>query len=401
MTNDNMNYITPSGCSGCPMLRRCSKCTMPETHETIVFDEAGVCNICRQHEYKREKVDWEARKKVFADTIEEYRGKYDYDCLVPFSGGKDSTFVLYEMMKTYKVKPLVVSFDHGFFRPKHLQNTDAVLTKLGVDYLKFRPNMQIVKKLMIESLRRKGDWCWHCHTGVFSWPMQMAIKLNIPLLIWGESTAEYTSYYDFDEQEEQNEEAFNKYINLGITAEDMVGMLNDPTVTARDLMPYTYPRLKDLKAINYKSICYGTSHPWDVRKQVKLIKEELGWENDEVEGLPDQYGYTKRECAFNGVRDYLKFIKRGFGRTTQLTTDDIRAGVMERDTAVGLIQENDGKKPASLDPFLDFIDMNEQEFNEIAKSHAVSPWKIDPATLPKGKKLPDQDQWIYSRNNDL
>src|SRR3989338_319567 len=257
MSQDNANklrYAIPTGCDGCPLLQRCSHCTMPETHETIVFDDNGVCNICHQHEIKHEKIDWAARQKEFADTVEEYRGKYSYDCIIPYSGGKDSTFVLYEMMKTYKVKPLVVSFDHGFYRPKHLQNSDAILTKLGVDFLKFRPNMQIVKKLMVESLKRKGDWCWHCHTGVFSWPMQMAIKFKVPLLIWGESTAEYTSYYDFDEKEEQDEEAFNKYINLGITAEDMVGMLNDSSITARDLEPYTYPKLKDLKAINYKSI---------------------------------------------------------------------------------------------------------------------------------------------------
>jgi N-acetyl sugar amidotransferase len=400
-TIDKNKYSIPAGCDGCALIQRCSKCTMPETHETIVFDGEGVCNICKQHEVKNEKIDWEARAKEFADTIEEYRGKYSYDCIVPFSGGKDSTFVLYEMVKTYKVKPLVVSFDHGFYRPLHLKNREEILTKLGVDFLSFRPNMQIVKKLMIESLRRKGDWCWHCHTGIFSWPMQIAIKYNVPLLIWGESTAEYTSYYDFDEVEEQDEEAFNKYINLGITAEDMAGMVDDPNITARDLEPYTYPKLKDLKAINYKSICYGTSHQWDVRKQVKLIKDELGFESDKVEGIPDQYGFTKRECNFNGVRDYLKYIKRGFGRTTQLTTDDIRAGVMDRETAVELIKANDGKKPASLKPFLDFIKMGEEEFNEIAKSHAVSPWKVDPVDLPEGDKLPDQDEWIYSKNNDL
>ena len=92
--------------------------------------------------------------------------------------------------------------------------------------------MRVVGKLMLESLKRKGDFCWHCHTGIFAYPMQIAVKFNIPLIIWGESSAEYTGYYDFDEEnfEERDEESFNRYINLGINAEDMYGFIKDGVV---------------------------------------------------------------------------------------------------------------------------------------------------------------------------
>jgi hypothetical protein len=273
------------------------------------------------------------------------------------------------------------------------------LRELGVDFLIYRSNPKVVKKLMLESLRRKGDFCWHCHTGVFAWPMQIAIKFNIPLLIWGESAAEYTSYYDFENPEDQDEKPFNTYINLGIAAEDMIGMLDD-TVTMKDLEPYRYPKLRDLKKIKYRSICFGAYHPWDVRKQVKLIKDELGWEEDEVEGVPSQYWYTKLECMFTGVRDYLKFIKRGFGRTSQLTTDDIRAGALSREKALELVKKYDGLKPASLKPFLDFVGISEDEFNEVAVKHIVSPWECDPKTLPEGKELWDQKHWDFSGIKD-
>ena len=119
-------------------LKRCSRCVMPETHETIVFDDEGVCSICRQHKHKREKVDWEQKEKEFVEIIEKYRGKGPYDCLIPISGGKDSTFVLYTMIKKYKVHPLAISFDHGFYRPHHIQNRDRIIRKLGVDFLLFR-----------------------------------------------------------------------------------------------------------------------------------------------------------------------------------------------------------------------------------------------------------------------
>src|SRR5450432_1757483 len=106
---------------GCSVdLVRCTSCGLPETYETIEFDINGVCNICRQQEFKNQQIDWPARAKEFGELVEQYRGKYDYDCIIPFSGGKDSTFTLYHLVKTYKVKPLVVQFNHGFMRPNLL-----------------------------------------------------------------------------------------------------------------------------------------------------------------------------------------------------------------------------------------------------------------------------------------
>mgnify|MGYP001597144522 CR=1 FL=1 len=376
-------------------LRVCSKCVMPETHETIMYDAKGVCNICHQHDYKHEKIDWSAKEAEFKEIVDKYRNKGTYDCIIPFSGGKDSVFVLYTMMKKFKVKPLVVSFDHGFYRPHHLEQRDRILRQLGVDFMLFRPNQKIVRKLTLESLIRKGDFCWHCHTGVFSYPMHIAVKFKIPLLVWGESTAEYTSYNDFDNLDERDETAFNKWINLGITADDMVGMVGGE-VEPRDLECYRYPKLRDLKAIDYRSICYGAYHQWDVRKHMEIINKELGWVGDEVEGVPQQYNFTKVECMMNGIRDYLKFIKRGYGRTTQLVTDDIRAGVLDREKGLAWVKECDGKKPASLKVFLDFVGITENEFNEIALKHAVSPWKCDPKDLKEGKELYDQKSWDLS-----
>lgn len=376
-------------------LRRCTRCAIPETHETILFDEAGVCNVCRQHEFKQSQIDWTAREQELAALIERYRGRYDYDCIVPFSGGKDSTFTLFELIRRFKIKPLVVTFDHGFLRPTTLANTERTIKMLGVDYLKFRPNWKVVQKLMQESLRRKGDFCWHCHTGIFSYPMHIAVKFKVPLVIWGEPSAEYTSYYGYDEDEEVDERRFNRFINLGITADDMVGMLDDE-VTMRDLAPFAYPALRDLRALNVRSVCLGTYIPWDVKRQYDLIARELGWQGSEVEGVPPGYEYEKVECAMQGVRDYLKFIKRGSARTTHLTSIDIRNRRMTRDDAKTLIERHEGKRPASLDVFLEYVGLTEAEFLEIAMSHQVSPNQHDPASVERGRPLPDQPQWDRS-----
>ena len=95
-------------------LKRCEKCLLPETQETIMFGKDGVCNVCKQVEFKQTKIDWAAKKNELGELIEQYRGKHAYDCIIPFSGGKDSTFTAHYLVKEFGVKPLIVTFDHGF-----------------------------------------------------------------------------------------------------------------------------------------------------------------------------------------------------------------------------------------------------------------------------------------------
>lgn len=372
-------------------LRTCSRCMIPETHETVTFDEEGVCNVCRQQEHKKGAIDWASRKTDLDKLVADYRGKYAYDCIVPFSGGKDSTFTLYYLVKEYGLKPLVVQFDHGFMRPGLEENNVRTFKKLGVDVMSFRPNWHVVRRVMLESLTRKGDFCWHCHTGIFAYPMQLAVKLEVPLLFWGEPSAEYTSYYGYDEQEEVDERRFNRFVNLGITADDMMGMIDMKGLDPRDLNPFRYPALKDLRRMKVRSVCLGSYVPWDVKAQTDLIERELGWKGAVVEGVPEEYPYEKIECFMQGIRDYLKFLKRGYSRTAHLTSIDIRNGRMDRKRALELVHEHDGKKPASLDVFLKYVGISEDEFHDIAKQHAVAPWVCDHRTLEKGKPLPDFD----------
>jgi N-acetyl sugar amidotransferase len=374
-------------------LRRCTRCLLPETHETIVFDSEGVCNICRGQEIKQAQLDWQSKKKELDALIQSYRSKYDYDCIVPFSGGKDSTWTLYYLVKEYQVKPLVVRFDHGFLRPTVLANTQRVLRKLGVDFLHFTPSWKVVQKLMLQSFLEKGDFCWHCHTGIFSYPMWVAIRYNVPLIFWGEPSAEYTSYYSYDQPEEVDEKRFNRFVNLGITAQDMYVRL-EGTVDERDLKPFTYPPLKELRRINYRSVCLGSYIPWDAKRQAQIIQEELGWQGDEVENVPPGYNYEKIECSMQGVRDYTKYIKRGYTRPSHLASIDIRNGRLTRRQGLKMIEEYEGKRPPSLDLFLQFVGLTEEQFMEIALSHGVSPYKHDPAQVTPGQKTHDYCQWM-------
>jgi N-acetyl sugar amidotransferase len=295
-------------------------------------------------------------------------------------------------VKEYGIKPLVVRFDHGFLRPNVQENTLRTIRKLGVDFHHFTPNWKVVQKLMLQSFLEKGDFCWHCHTGIFSYPMWVAIRYQVPLIFWGEPSSEYTAYYSYDQPEEVDEKRFNRFVNLGITAEDMFVRLQG-TVDPRELKPFMYPPLKELRKIGYRSVCLGSYVPWDVKRQVQIIKEELGWKGDAVENVPPGYDYEKIECYMQGVRDYIKYIKRGYSRPSHLASIDIRNQRIEREDALEMIGEYEGDRPPSLDLFLKFIGLTEKEFREVAMSHGVSPYKHDPSKEELGRKLKDFSQW--------
>lgn len=378
-------------------LRKCGSCLLPETYETIEFDQNQNCNICRGKKVRDEKIDWSARKLQLDEIIEANRGKYDYDMIIPFSGGKDSTYTLWYLMEEYGIKPLVVRFNHGFMRDQLEDNNTRTFKKLGVDVINFTPNWKVVKRLMLEALRRKGDFCWHCHTGIFSYPMQLAVKFNVPLVMWGEPSSEYTQYYDYadDEVEQVDETRFNRFVNLGITAEDMLGMIKDDfPVDPRDLMPYTYPALRDLKRLRCQSVCLGSFIPWDVKNQVAIIEKELGWKGDQVEGMPwDEYPYEKIECYMQGVRDYIKYLKRGYSRVSQMVALDLRNGRITKEHGRQLVEDFEGRRPPSLSLFLDYVGLDEHEFNEIVKKTVVPPNVPEFGSNEWAPKTWDYDRW--------
>jgi len=373
-------------------MKYCTKCVLPDTHETIAFDENGVCNICRQAEIKHEAVNWEERGEMLLTIIERYKDNGQYDCIVPFSGGKDSAFQLWYVVKKLNLKPLVVRFDHWGYRPLVQDNNIRVFKTLGVDVLQFTPDWKVVKQLMLESLKRAGDFCWHCHTGIFAYTMQVSVKFGIPLVIWGESGSEYRAYRTFEEIEELDEKYFSQVINLGIDAHDMYQWLGGG-VSRRDLAPFVFPSKEELEALGAKSIWLGNYIEWDTLQNVKIIKEELGWQGARVEGIPPEYDYEKIECMWQGVRDYCKLIKRGHGRTNHLACIDIRAGRMTREEGLKLISTYDGKRPASLDLFLNMLDITEDEFMSIVKKTSVNNYDFDSTGIITGETLPDMKDW--------
>ena len=385
-------------------LKKCNKCQLPETYETIEFDSKGGCNICASATFKNAKIDWEDRKKQLDKIIEENRNKYSYDCIIPFSGGKDSAYTLNYLVKEYKIKPLVVRFNHGFIRKTVQDNVHTTLKKLGVDFIDFTPNWKIVKKVMLEAFKRKTDFCWHCHTGIYSYPIRIALMYKVPLIFYGEPQGEFTNYYDYEagKIDFEDKEKFLMLRTLGITAEDMHGMINksDDPVDIRDLSPYTYPDIEELKKLRYNPVCLGSFIPWDHHKNTKLIKKELGWKNDELEGVPDELNEhgEKIECFMQGTRDYVKYLKRGYSRVSQINSLNVRNNRMTPEEAKKSNEKFDGRKPPSMEVFLEYVGLTEEEFNQIIDKTVIPPNKPNYKSNKIAKKTRDFDDW-YRENN--
>lgn len=351
----------------------CVRCLLPSTHETIIFDSDGVCNICIAHETKQ-KIDWTYKFEELLKLTSKYRGHGDYDCIIPYSGGKDSSFTAWFAAKHLKMKILLVRFNHGFQRPIIHENTDKLMRAIGnADIIDIGLNWDSQKAIMIEGLKRKGDFCHFCHLGCFTVPMQIALKYKIPLILWGEKSSEYTSYYNYEEEELVDEKRMNRFVNLGYSAEDLIENLK---LKQSDLSLLIYPQSKDLRELGVRSTCLGNFIEWDTQKQSDLISEQFGWQGAEVEGVPPQYFYEKIECRFQGVRDYLKYLKRGYGRTAHLVALDLRNGKISKELGQQLINKYDGNIPVSLFSFLRLLNMKEKEFLDIAETQVVSPWEF-------------------------
>lgn len=345
-----------------PQLRYCSRCCLPETSEGLDFDELGICKACRSSEMKM-RIDWKEREVQLRRILEDAKsGAGDnYDCLVPISGGKDSCFQLHVLVNVYGMKPLTCTFSHNWWTETGWWNLQNCLEKFGVDHVMFTPSRALVNKIARKSLCAIGDSCWHCHAGVGAYPLQVAVQYRIPLVVWGESTAEFGSKSTYADPIPFDNEYYLK-VSTKVEPLKMV----DSELTARDLGPFQIPAKEELNRLGIQGIHLGDYIFWDGERQVELIKREYGWREDKVEGT--YKCYKSVECRMAGVHDYAKFVKRGFGRATDHASIDVRNGIMSREEGMALAARVDSERPQALDYYLGITGYAEDEFFSILEA---------------------------------
>ncbi len=347
-----------------PKFQYCTRCCMPETTEGIQFDEMGICLACQSAEQKMH-IDWRKREQELREILMHYKklSGENYDCIVPISGGKDSTFQLHVLVNVYKMKPLAVTFSHNWYTKTGKENLENALEKFNVDHIMFTPNRTLVQKLARQSLVKIGDACWHCHAGVGAFPLQVAVRFNIPLLVWGESIAEVSGRATHNHPVHKFDNEYFIRVSAKVYPYEMVSR----DISKKDVYPFQFPKPEEIERVGVVGIHLGDYIFWDDERQVEFIKKVYGWKEDYVEGTYKRYKSV--ECIMSGVHDFTKFLKRGYGRATDHASQDVRYGLLTRKEAFKLIKEYDPKKPDSLDYYLKITGYSEKEFFKIMKSH--------------------------------
>ena len=345
------------------MLTYCKRCVMPDTKPDLHLDEEGVCNACRSYENRKE-IDWNARHAELLQVLEKYRRPAgNWDCIVPVSGGKDSTYQVVRMLQL-GLNPLCVTSttcDLSLLGRKNIEN----LKHLGVDYVEISPNPLIRAKLNSIGLKQVGDISWPEHAGIFTIPVRVAVQFNVPLLIWGENSQnEFGGPAAATENNVLNRRWLEEFGGLlGMRVTDLIGMEG---IEAKHLITYTYPSDEELARVGVTGLFLGHYIPWDGLSNT-LIAQANGFSTYEkvVEG--SMVNYENLDNHQTGIHDYFKFLKFGFGRATDLACMHIRRGRLTRQDGLEVVKRLDGTFPweylgKPLEEILRPLDITVDEF---------------------------------------
>ncbi len=348
-------------------MRYCKLCLYPETKPDLSFDAHGVCNACLNYQYRAE-VDWDQRKDEFLRVVETYRSKNgdNYDCLVPVSGGKDSTYQLLRLLEV-GMNPLCVTATTDDLSDIGRRNIENI-KKLGVDYIEVTTNPVVRRRINRFTLETVGDISWPEHVTIFTIPVRVAVQHNIRLIVWGENPQhEYGGPAASTQKNVLDRRWLEEFGGLlGLRVSDIVGQIG---VTRRDMIQYTYPSDEELARVGVTGIFLGYYFPWDGYRNA-LFAQGYGFETfpTMVEGALANYENLDNHQM--GLHDYFKFLKYGFGRATDIACNHIRRGRLTRRDGLELVKRHDGKFPwtylgKKIEDILAPLDMPVDEFVDI------------------------------------
>lgn len=340
-------------------IKYCTRCCLPETMEGITFDEFGVCTPCRSSEEKM-YISWKDKEKNLRKILNKFKNENYYDCLLPISGGKDSTFQTYVLTKIYNLTPIAVTHGTNWMSLNGRHNLENCINTFDLDHLFFLPNRNIVNKVAKKSAEFIGDACWHCHTGTQTFPIHTAIKWQIPLMIYGESIAERDGRGSYKKLLDSNKKYFyGLKVSAKVRSEKFIGNEIDYS----ELKKWNYPKKKEMEDSQLVNLHLGDYIFWDEQKQTEFIINNFNWKmNKRVENT--YKGFKSNECIMAGVHDYFNFIKRGVGRATLHASDDVRRGLIKRNEAKNLIKKYDPERPHALDYYLKITGYKENEIEK-------------------------------------
>lgn len=348
----------------------CSKCLYPSMSATpMEFDENNICMGCKMNDmkFKFQENEWERREKLLINLLEKSRCKNNsrHDCIVPVSGGKDSHFQVHYIKNVLGFNPLLVTYYGNNFSPVGKKNLYAMKERFDVDHMIYYPSVTTLKKLNRLGFILMGDMNWHNHVGAASVTMMEAVKNDIPLVIWGEhGYADLCGQFSMNDFVEWTYRNRLEHYARGYEWNYFVGLEG---LTETDMSFWKYPTDEEIFRLDLRGIYLSNYTLWEANKHTDIIKKKYGFEISE-----ESFDRTYRKMSNlddiheNGIHDYLRYIKFGYGRCTDHASKDIRANIISRDEGIRLIKKYDHVKPNDLYRWLEYTGMSEVEFDSIA-----------------------------------
>jgi N-acetyl sugar amidotransferase len=363
------------------------------------FDAQGICAACRYAESKHD-IDWAERQselRELVDEIKESRKNAEWDAIVPVSGGKDSTWQVKTLIEQYGLRLLLVTYNHSWNSRLGNANLRNLVERSGCDLIRYSTSPASMRKLARWAIKAVGDPTWAYHAGIMSFPMQIAVKYNIPWIFWGENGfAEIVGLVSLNYRQEFTKWQRSEHSMRG---RDVGDILEDATarkegITKRELAPFVYPTEEEIERVGLRGIYLGNYYPWDALAQAKEVVNEWGFQMHPGPRELTFALYPKTDDAAQGAHIWPRFLKYGYGRCTDDVSTEIRHGRMTREEGIDLIAQYDHREPSLAQWYLDWLGISREEF------FGVIDGMRDPAAWERsagGWKLKD---WVGNHRHD-
>ena len=351
----------------------CKRCVYPLAAVNLQIDDEGVCSSCHTYEKfsQYDERDWAPRRRrleeIMARTKRESTAS-NYDCLIPVSGGKDSYFQTHVVVREFGLKPLLMTYHGNNFLPEGDYNRDRMREVFDADHIVWGPSIEVLKKLNRLAFRMMGDMNWQNHCGIFSAPIQVAVKFNIPLIIWGEIAWDISGMFNPDDFVEFSATVRHEHALRGYEWNEFVGDPAD-TLTEQDMLWAKYPSDEEIVSVGARGLYLGNYFKWDPNWHYEEMRKLYGWKQAEQPFERTYRRYSNLDDRYeNGIHDLMKFVKFGYGRASDHASKDIRDGYMTRTEGIEMVRKYDHVVSSDLHYWLKYVDMNEEEFWQIANT---------------------------------
>lgn len=329
---------------------------MPNTRPGSVFNEEGVCQACLNYD-KRKDIDWHERTEQLKEICDKHRrddGRYD--CVIPVSGGKDSHFLVYTMKEKMRMNPLLITVGDPFTKTKAgAGNLRNLKDRFNCDHLQFDLGIDLFRRATRLAFEKFGEPLRFVEAVIYTIPIKLAIKLGISLMVYGENSA-----YEYGSAKEDNPSA-KEYIK-NIFKKFNPGYWQAEGFGQKELNSVVPPQEEELEKM--EPIFMSYFDPWSSVKHLGLARE-FGFQSLGDEWQREGYieDFEQIDSVAYIIHLWLKYPKFGFQRTSDVVSRRVREGLLTKEEAKKLIQENDRKiDKKALRDFIDFCGYTEEEF---------------------------------------